>query len=164
MEITLEKIDQVVDRTGCTYERAKQALEVCEGDVVESIIFIERNQKSVLDDLNGKISKKGSEMMDSLKEILKKGNATKIIVEKNGEIILNMPVTVGALGVVLGPMAAIIGVPAAMLSDFKIKILKNDGEVIDLNEYTEKKMTDIKDIFSKKTNQQDEKKDQDIDK
>ncbi len=36
--VTLEKIDQVVERTGVTYEEARAALEEVEGDVLEAII------------------------------------------------------------------------------------------------------------------------------
>ena len=38
MEITLEKIELVKDRTGVTYAEAKQALEETDGSVVDAII------------------------------------------------------------------------------------------------------------------------------
>ena len=41
MEITLEKVDQVRERTGVTYAEAKNALEIANGDVLEAIIYIE---------------------------------------------------------------------------------------------------------------------------
>ena len=41
MEITLEKIELVKDRTGVTYAEAKQALEETDGSVVDAIIAIE---------------------------------------------------------------------------------------------------------------------------
>ena len=41
MEISLEKVDQVKERTGSTYKEAKEALEICGGDVLEAIIYIE---------------------------------------------------------------------------------------------------------------------------
>ena len=41
MEITLEKIELVKDRTGVTYREAKEALEQSEGNVVDAIIAIE---------------------------------------------------------------------------------------------------------------------------
>ena len=46
MEISLEQVDKVIERTGVTYKEAKEALEVTEGDVLEAIIYIEtQNQK-----------------------------------------------------------------------------------------------------------------------
>ena len=41
MEITLEKIELVKDRTGVSYAEAKEALEAAEGSVVDAIISIE---------------------------------------------------------------------------------------------------------------------------
>lgn len=41
MEITLEKIELVRDRTGVTYKEAKEALEAANGNVVDAIIAIE---------------------------------------------------------------------------------------------------------------------------
>ena len=41
MEITLEKIELVKDRTGVTYKEAKEALEQADGNVVEAIISLE---------------------------------------------------------------------------------------------------------------------------
>ena len=37
--ITLEKVDMVKDRTNVTYEEAKEALEFCNGDVLEAQIL-----------------------------------------------------------------------------------------------------------------------------
>ena len=41
MEITLEKIELVKDRTGVSYKEAKDALEAADGSVVDAIISIE---------------------------------------------------------------------------------------------------------------------------
>ena len=41
MEITLEKIELVKDRTGVSYKEAKEALERANGSVVDDIIEIE---------------------------------------------------------------------------------------------------------------------------
>ena len=41
MEITLEKIELVKDRTGVGYKEAKEALEKTDGSVVDAIILIE---------------------------------------------------------------------------------------------------------------------------
>ena len=43
MEITLEKIELVKDRTGVSYKEAKEALEEADGSVVDAIIDIEES-------------------------------------------------------------------------------------------------------------------------
>lgn len=146
--ITLEKIDQIVERTGVTYEEAKEALQAVDGDVVEAIIYLEKNKKTMFSNINVK----SGELMENLKEILKKGNVTKVIVEKDGEVLLNLPVSVGAIGLVLAPVAAIIGVGAALVVKYTIKIVKDDGEEINVNALTEEKLNYVKEKvnFSKK--------------
>ena len=52
--ITLEKIDQIVERTGVTYEEAKEALQAVDGDVVEAIIYLEKNKKTMFSNINVK--------------------------------------------------------------------------------------------------------------
>ena len=41
MDITLEKVEQVISRTGATYGEAKEALIASEGDVLDAIIYLE---------------------------------------------------------------------------------------------------------------------------
>ena len=114
--VTLEKIDQVVDRTGVTYEQARDALNACEGDVIDAIIYLEKSQHSFMENINIK----SSEVTDTLKDLLKKGNVTRVLVEKDGEVLLNLPVTVGAIGLVMAPVVAMIGVGAAFVTKYTI--------------------------------------------
>ena len=45
MDITLEKVDQVRERTGVSYAEAKNALEISNGDVLNAIILLEEKLK-----------------------------------------------------------------------------------------------------------------------
>ncbi len=104
MEITLEKIELVKDRTGVTYAEAKQALEETDGSVVDAIIAIEEIINS---GEKGKgFGKKGEALFSRLKEIVKKGNVSKIQVKKDGELVLNVPVNAGLVGVVIAPIVS----------------------------------------------------------
>ena len=46
MEITLEKVDQVRERTGVSYAKAKETLEHTKGDVLDAIILLEDEMKN----------------------------------------------------------------------------------------------------------------------
>ena len=74
MEITLEKIELVKDRTGVSYKEAKEALEKSEGSVVDAIIAIE---ESIDEKTSKSFSKKGEEILNKIKELVKKGNVSK---------------------------------------------------------------------------------------
>ena len=79
MEITLEKIELVKDRTGVSYKEAKEALEAADGSVMDAIIAIEETV-----DINkgGKTNEFVNDTMDKVKEMVKKGNVSKIAVKK----------------------------------------------------------------------------------
>ena len=43
----VQKIDQIINKAGCSYEDAKAALEGCEWDMIDAIISLERDGKVV---------------------------------------------------------------------------------------------------------------------
>ena len=69
MEITLEKIELVKDRTGSTYAEAKAALEAADGSVVDAIIALEETMNKEHDKVDGG-SLKDSPLFAKLKETL----------------------------------------------------------------------------------------------
>ncbi|MBZ2175723.1 DUF4342 domain-containing protein [Schnuerera sp. xch1] len=136
MDITLEKVDSVVARTNVTFEEAKKALEKTNGDVLEAIVYIETHETNWTDD----ISDRGQEMIDKVKEVLRKGNVTKITVTKDGEKIMNIPITAAALGTVISAPLVLVGLGSALLSKCTIEILKEDGEIININDLISKQI------------------------
>ncbi|SCG83603.1 ubiquitin-associated domain-containing protein [Proteiniborus sp. DW1] len=145
MDINLESIDIIRERTGVSYKEAKEVLEKHNGDVLEALIELEENKHSWSDNL----SNKGEEIIETLREILRKGNVTKIVVKKDGETIVNLPVTAGAIGVILALPLTALGLTAAVISKCSIEITREDGEVININEMAEKTVDKVKKGFKK---------------
>ena len=134
MEDLLEKIDTVVARTSATYKEAKEALEACDGDIVEAIVYIEENRNS----WTNNISEKGDTMMSTLKEVLRKGNVTKIVVKKDNQIILNLPVNAAVIGSIIAAPLALIGLGSAVITKCVIEVEKENGEIININNLVDK--------------------------
>ncbi len=151
MDITLEKIDTIRERTGVSYKEAKDILEKHNGDVIEALIDLEQNQTSWGENIGQNIMNTTDAVMEKLKEMLKKGNVTKIIIKKNGNIIMNIPVTAGAIGAILSPPITAIGLTTALLSKCTIEIVKQDGEVVNMNEMAEKTMNKMKNTVKKES-------------
>lgn len=141
MEITLEKIELVKDRTGVTYKEAKDALEQTDGNVVDAIIAIEEtiDEKSAK-----KIGAQGEELIARMKEVAKKGNVSRILVTKEDETLINIPLSVGLFGAVIGPWAMIAGVVAAFGFKCKIEFVKDDGSVVDITAKATDAYEDVK--------------------
>ncbi|WP_312650405.1 DUF4342 domain-containing protein [Aminipila sp.] len=140
MEITLEKIELVKDRTGVSYKEAKEALEAADGSVVDAIINIE---ESIDEKGKSKIGEGSSQIIEKIKETVKKGNVSKIIVKKDDEVMLNLPVNIGIVGTFLAPWAMIAGLIAAFGTKCVIELVKDDGAIIDISEMANDTIGDI---------------------
>jgi len=65
----------------------------------------------------------GEDLLAKVKEIIKQGNAKKIIIRgKDDNEILSFPVTIGVAGIVLAPIFAAIGAIAALATECTIII------------------------------------------
>lgn len=69
----------------------------------------------------------GSNLVDRVKELLHEGNVTRVIVkDEAGKSLLEIPATVGVVGVVIAPWLAALGVIAAMVSNCKIVVERRE--------------------------------------
>lgn len=139
MEIDLEKVEIVREKAKVSYAEAKEALEKTDGNVLDAIIYIEKNQKNILNTLSGA----GNEFVESIKDIVKKGNVNRIKIKKDGKLLLDIPVNAGvvggAIGVVYVPALLAIGAIAAMVSKIEVIIERPNGKievVEDIAKYT----------------------------
>ncbi len=77
-----------------------------------------------------------SAALDKIKELVSKGNVSRIVVRKDDKDILNIPVTVGVVGAVVGITAAKWAMLAAVLATVgfgcTVEIIKNDGEIVNV--------------------------------
>ncbi|MCR4397869.1 MAG: DUF4342 domain-containing protein [Firmicutes bacterium] len=112
MDVTLEKIDQVRSRLGVSYKEARQALEQAGGDVVQALVILEERGKSPV--WTERVQVRGSELLDKIKQLLHEGNITRIVVKQGENVVAEIPVTVGAVGAVVAPYLAAIGIVAAL--------------------------------------------------
>ena len=75
-------------------------------------------------------------IMDKIKDLVKKGNVSKIVVRHKGEVIVSIPVSVGVVGMVVGLSAAKWAVLAAALATVgfgcSVEIVKDDGEIVNV--------------------------------
>ena len=173
-KITIEAIDQVMERVpGATYAEVREALIKSDGDVIDAIILLQENStekenknKKTFEEVFGKDSDK---IKEEITELLRKSNVIRIVIEKNGKIIMNIPITVGVVGVVFAPILTLIGLSASVLAKYRIKIENEDeGTIVDLGEFSEEKLNIIKDIKqavdkrNKKTEDKNEVDDDDV--
>lgn len=114
--IDLEKIDILRERTGVSYEQARNVLRECDGDVVEALIRLERESRP----LASKVRAQGSAFAGGLRALIAKGNATRIRLVKGGNTVMEAPATAGIVGLL------------AMLTSSRLALLGGIGAVLAL--------------------------------
>jgi uncharacterized protein (UPF0218 family) len=67
------------------------------------------------------------DLIEKVKQLLHEGNVTRIIVKgENEKVLLEIPATVGVIGVVLAPWLAALGVIAALATNCKIVVERRE--------------------------------------
>lgn len=125
----LEKIDILRERAGVSYRKAKEVLQAAGGDVVEALIRLE--EESRRNTWQERIQVQGAELVDRVKQLINEGNVRRIVIRnQDGQTLVELPVTVGALGALLAPMLAIVGVVAALVTRATIVVERrsDDGQ------------------------------------
>lgn len=161
--INMTKIDYVINITGASYNIVRKALLDSDGDVDVAISYIREgkydvnidpsrvyeNEEEKESDPKGE-RKTGREYVDdvinyldeileAIKEIWRKGNASRLLVENKGETVLSLSLTTSAIGMLLALPASLLGLSAAYVYDYSFKIIMDNGEVIDVKEYLKDK-------------------------
>ena len=74
-------------------------------------------------------------ILEKLKELVREGNIRRIKVTKDGEVLLNIPLTIGAgaglLGLWAAPLLTVAGAVATIGAGCKGELENTEGEIID---------------------------------
>ena len=67
----------------------------------------------------------GEQLLAKIKELIRAGNIRRIIIKnKEGRTVMEIPLTVGVVGVVLAPTLAAVGAIAALVSEATVVVEK----------------------------------------
>lgn len=68
----------------------------------------------------------GEKLLAKIKELLHEGNIRKIIIkDKDGKTVMEVPMTIGIVGLLLAPQLAAIGAVAALLTEATVIVEKS---------------------------------------
>ncbi|MGH2460975.1 MAG: DUF4342 domain-containing protein [Chloroflexota bacterium] len=68
---------------------------------------------------------RGEQLVEKVRELIHAGNVRRVIVKREGRVVIEFPVTVGVVGVVLAPQLAMLGVIAALLTNCTIEVVRS---------------------------------------
>jgi hypothetical protein len=147
MSINLEQIDELRKRANVSYEDAKNALEHCSGDLIEALVFLEKQNK-----IKPEVEHcKQNNFLRAIKKLIKKGNETKFIVEKHDIVVLNISLTILTILTVVVTPIVIAGLILALVTNHKLKIQKKNHEDLEVNNVFDKMSTAFNKVSTKIT-------------
>ncbi len=123
MNIDLERIDMLRERTNVSYKDARAALEACDGDILEALIWLEENGDVSENNDDPSHSKQRADYRKSHADFgrrvesgVKELHRMRFKILKDKEILLNLPATVALIvGVITVPISLIVLLAAVLL-------------------------------------------------
>ncbi len=134
MTISIEQIDSLRKRANVSYKEAKGALEKCNGDLVEALLYLEEQNKIKPEHE----CIKDSHFVKKIKNIILKANKIKFVISKDDKTILNLPSTLAVLLCIFAFPVAIAVVVVALITSCKIRVHKESGGECSVNSKIEK--------------------------
>lgn len=138
MNTNLEQIDELRKRANVSYEAAKEALEKCNGDMVEALIYLEKQNKVKSSCCSGFFAK--------IQELIGKGNRTSLVIRKKEKTILSIPVTIAVLITIFAFHVVVIAFILALITGHRFSFEGNECNLDKVN-VTLDKVSDKVDEF-----------------
>lgn len=130
MNIQIEQVDLLMQRANVGYAEAREALERCDGSIVDALVYLEKRNK--VKQTRNKECGKG--IVDGFTNLVHKGNHTRFILRKKDRDALNIPVNVAIVAGVLAVPVAAAGILLALFTGHRIRIEKEDGTGVQAND------------------------------
>lgn len=118
MKVTLEQIDELRNRVNVSYEEAKSTLEKNDGDLIKSIIELEK-KKGRKNESKGNFTSFANRLL-SLKLSVK---------NKDGDILINIPLVLVLITFIMAFWVVLFGLVLAILTSCKIKIYRDKNSI-----------------------------------
>ena len=191
--ITLEQVEEFMRTSDVDFALAAEALRAADGDFDAAKAFVEARraaQEAAEAEAEGESAQaegnsaqaegntsgsadetaedeakepNAEDILHTLREVLGKVNASNILIRKDGKTILNLSCTIGAIGLILAPIASLIGLGAAVLTSYEILIILADGRELNLTAMTKDEVNDVKKGWEYYTSRRHERRDEEKD-
>lgn len=161
-----EKVEKLREKAGVSYEDAKNALEACNYDLLDAMIYLEKLGKVAAPNVNSYTTNNTlpanayefeqaqrtyenscnkqtfGDMMSKFfawfKKVVKKGCDTTFAVDRQGETLFRMPVIVLVIALLFAFPFTIIALVVGMFLDCRYSFLGFESTTVDINEMCNK--------------------------
>lgn len=132
MEITLQKIDLIRERTGLNYAEARELLEEANGDVVEALVILDDEDDGTENGMDmdldfdvdtGQMKEMVSENVFSpVKKVFRRGSQSRIRVSNQDGTLMEIPATLGIASAILAPRATALSAMALLMAQYTLEV------------------------------------------
>lgn len=122
--ISLEQIDLVMSRMNVSFAEAKEALEHCNGDVVEALLYLEK-----VDRIKTTKSETASST-DKVTSFINKLNATTFIMKKGNRTYVDVPLSVAIIIILFTFHISVVALILSLIFGIRFYI-KGENEIAD---------------------------------
>nr|WP_312578708.1 DUF4342 domain-containing protein [Sedimentibacter sp.] len=122
MKVTLEQIDELRNRVNVTYEEAKSTLEKNDGDLIKSIIELEKRKGAKGNEKH----RHGDGFTSFADRLLQLRFSVK---NKDGNTLINVPVVLVLATFIMAFWVVIAGLIIALLTSCKMKIYRDKNSI-----------------------------------
>jgi hypothetical protein len=82
------------------------------------------------DETREKTTVRGQDLFQKVKDLIHEGNVRKIILrDEKDKLLLELPLTVGLVGIAIAPLWAVLGAVGAVAFNYKIEIIRKEEPV-----------------------------------
>lgn len=69
----------------------------------------------------------GKELLKKIEELIREGNVRRIIIkDSDGKIFIEIPLSVGVIGIIAAPIVAAVGALAGVVANFTVEVIKTE--------------------------------------
>ncbi|MBS4030198.1 MAG: DUF4342 domain-containing protein [Clostridiales bacterium] len=126
MDISLQKIDLVRERTGLSYAEARELLEEANGDVIDALVMMEDELEADAEEHG--VSLLEGDMLAPVKNAIRQSNRTRIRVKNHNGTLMELPATLGLAGMILAPKATALGAAALLIAHYSLEVTPAESE------------------------------------
>jgi hypothetical protein len=107
------------------------ATKTCTENLIDKEASMANDMKKPDRDWIEELTVTGQELVERIKKLVAEGNVRRLIIRKpNGENLLEIPLTAGVVAggafTIMAPVLAALGALAALLTEFKIEVIRTD--------------------------------------
>ena len=143
MSISLELIEKLKEKVNISYADAKEALEKCNGDLVDALIYVEKENKIKA----APEEKKTCGFWKTIKKWVKRGNDTRLVISKEDDTVINISMTIFIILAIIATPFVFVALLLALFTGHKFRMKTADFDEAKIN----KTFDDISDAASKVT-------------